>query len=127
MAEMHAGELAADEGGSRAIRAAGAMLYRDHQALDAKLVSAANKLRLSLITSMTPQQVAIGDRLGSESGHMFDHDFTASMLSGHQAMVAATRREIADGSSRQIVALARQALPVLVKHLKTMKRDAASG
>jgi putative membrane protein len=49
------------------------------------------------------------------------------MLTAHQTMVAATRREIARGSSPAIVALARKALPVLVKHLTMLRKDAASG
>lgn len=127
MAEMDAGELAESKGGSRAIRSAGAVLYRDHEALDAKLIAAANALHIVLPTHQTLQQTLTGDRLENEEGHLFDHDFTGSMISAHQSMVAATRSEIAHGSSATVVTLARQTLPVLIKHLKMMKADAASG
>ena len=127
MAEMDAGELAESKGGSKAIRSAGAMLYRDHETLDTTMIAAANALHLVLPTHQTLQQVLTGDRLSNEEGHLFDHDFTASMMSAHQSMIAATRDEIAHGSSPAVVSLARQALPVLGRHLKLMEDAAASG
>lgn len=127
LAEMDAGQLAADKGGSAAIRAAGAMLLADHTALDQRLTKVANTLGIALPTHQTLQQTQTGDRLTGESGPQFDHDFTASMLTGHQYMIAATRSEISHGSSAAILVLARQALPVLIKHLQTLQRAAGGG
>ena len=73
------------------------------------------------------QQTLAGDRLSNEEGHLFGHDFTGTMISAHQSMIAATRAEIAHGSSPAVVSLARQALPALIRHLKAMKAAAASG
>ena len=49
------------------------------------------------------------------------------MMTGHDIMIAATRREIARGSSPEVVELAKQALPVLLKHLKMMRAAAPVG
>ena len=127
MAEMQAGQFAESNGSNPTIRQAGAVLYRDHQAFDTKLISVAEKLRLSLPMSMTVHQTEIGDRLSGEQGPPFDHDFVASMMTGHDIMIAATRREIAHGSAPEVVALAKQALPVLLKHLKMMRAAAPVG
>jgi putative membrane protein len=127
MAEMQAGQFAESNGSNATIRQAGAMLVRDHQAFDTKLIAVAKKLNISLPTSMTVHQTEIGDRLSAEQGPSFDHDFVASMMTGHDIMIAATRREIAHGSSSPVVELATQALPVLLKHLKMMRTAAPIG
>ena len=127
LAEIQAGQFAESNGSNPTIRRAGAMLVRDHQAFDTKLVSVAGKLKLSLPTAMTGHQTQIGDELSGEQGAAFDHAFVAAMLTGHDIMIAATRQEIAHGSSPVVVALARQALPVLLKHLKTMRAAAPVG
>lgn len=127
MAEVQLGYVAQLDGGSRAIRAAGTMLLRDHQALDRTVVKVAQALGVSLPQFLTVQQSEIGDRLTQEAGHQFDHDFTASMMTAHQSLIAATRYEIAHGSSAKIVTLARQTLPVLIKHYKMLQAAAATG
>ena len=86
----------------------------------------AKQLKLALPTSPTVPQTVTADQLTKESGQRFDQDFTASMLTAHQSMIAATRYEIAHGSAVAVVSLARQALPVLIKHLQMMRAAAAS-
>jgi putative membrane protein len=127
MAEIAAGQFAQATGTVAAIRSTGGMLVRDHTAFDAMLVHVATELKVSLVTSLTVQQTEIGDRLSAENGPGFDHDFTASMMSGHQTMIAATGAEILHGSSPRVTALARQALPVLEKHLRMLRAVAGAG
>jgi putative membrane protein len=127
MAETQAGELAQSNGSNPTIRQMGAVMARDHQRLDSKLISVAERLKLKLPTSLTLQQTEIGDRLSGEQGPPFDHDFIASMMTAHDAMIAATRQEIAHGSSPKVVALATQALPVLLKHLRMLRSAAPVG
>jgi predicted outer membrane protein len=127
VAEMETGRLAELDGGGKAIRSAGAVLARDHKALDSKLISVAEALKVRLPRHLTVQQITTHDRLSKEKGHRFDHDFTASMMTAHQSMIGATRYEIAHGSSAQVVTLAQQTLPVLEKHLKMLQAAAPSG
>jgi putative membrane protein len=127
LAEVQAGQFAESNGSNPTIRQAGAVLVRDHQAFDRKLISVAVKLKISLPTHLTVDQIKLGDQLSGEQGALFDHDFVASMLSGHDMMITATRREIARGSSPAVVALARQALPIFLKHLKMMRGAARVG
>ena len=127
LAEMETGRLAELDGGSKAIRSAGAVLVRDHKALDSKLIPLAEALKVRLPRHLTVLQTTTYDRLSKEKGHMFDHDFTASMMTAHQSMIGATRYEMAHGSSAPVVKLARQALPVLEKHLKVLQAAAPTG
>ena len=127
MAETQAGHLGQLDGGSSAIRSAGATMLRDHYALDSELIKVANAMKLKLPQALTYEQANTIDRLSQESGVQFDHDFTASMMTAHQTMIAATRYEIAHGSSPAVVRLARTALPVLLKHLRMLEAAASTG
>jgi putative membrane protein len=121
LAEIQVGELAESDGGTKAVKSAGTVLARDHQALDKSLIPVAQKLTVGLPTSPSVTQTETADRLSKENGRKFDQDFAASMVTAHEIMIALTRQEIAHGSAPAVVRLARQALPVLVKHLKMMR------
>lgn len=127
VAEIQAGHLGQLDGGSNAIRAAGAAMLRDHEAFDSELVKVANAMKLRLPQVLNVQLADIVDRLSQESGFTFDHDFTASMMTAHQTMIADTRYEIAHGSSPAVIRLARQALPVLLKHFRMLQVAAPTG
>lgn len=127
LAETETGRLAELDGGSRAIRSAGAMIYRDHKALDSKLIMVADTLKVKLSPHLTVRQTTTYDRLSNEAGHRFDHDFTASMMTAHQSMISSTRHEIAGGSAAKAVTLARQTLPVMEKDLKVLQAAASAG
>lgn len=126
-AEIQAGRLGQLDGGSSVIRSAGAAMLRDHEALDSELVKAANAMKLRLPQILNVQLADTVERLSQESGFTFDHDFTASMMTAHQTMIAATRYEIAHGSSPAVIKLARTALPVLLKHFKMLQVAAPTG
>ena len=126
-AEVTTGEFAETNANVPAIRAVGATMVHDHSAMDKKLIHLATALKVSLAGSPTVGQVHTADRLSSELGAAFDHDYTASMMTAHEQMIAATEAEIQDGSSPRVIALARQALPVLEKHLKMVRAVASSG
>jgi putative membrane protein len=127
LAEIAAGGQAEARGTTPAIRAAGAMLVRDHSAFDATLVRAAARLKVSVATHQTIHQTEIGDRLASENGAGFDHDFTASMMTAHEHLIGATIGELRHGSDPQVIALAQRALPVLRRHLAMMRALAGTG
>lgn len=127
MAEMGTGELAVSDGGSKAVRSVGAALDADHSKLDTALIKVADALHVTLPTSPTVRQTQEHDRLAAESGRVFDYDFTGTMLADHQAMISATKAETGHGRSPSVVRLARQSLPVLLKHLKMLQAVAGSG
>jgi putative membrane protein len=127
LAETQVGELARKKGGSAAVRAAGAMLVTDHIAADAKVTRVARSVGVTLPSAATPADAAATRRLGDEAGGRFDRDFTATMATGHQKVIADTQAEIDQGSDEQVKNLARTTLPVLRKHLDTLRRAAATG
>lgn len=127
MAETDTGQLAALDGATPAVRSVGSVLSGDHTASDAALIKLAGRLTIALPTSETVRQTEAYDRLTNETGHLFDYDFIGTMLAAHQSMISATRWEISHGSSPDVTRLARQALPVLLKHLKLLQAAAPAG
>jgi putative membrane protein len=126
LAEIQAGELARKKGGTPAVRAAGGMLVTDHTASDAQVTRVANSLNVTLPSAAAPADAAAATRLGNESGGQFDHDFLATMQTGHQKVIALTQDQIAHGTVPQIKSLAKTTLPVLHKHLNTLRKAAAT-
>jgi putative membrane protein len=127
LAEVEAGGLAKAKAATPAVRAAGVMLITDHIRMDTDLVRVARALGVRLPASAAPQDAAAASRLGNESGSTFDSDFVATMIIGHEKAIALTSAEAREGSSPQVITLARQSLPVLQKHLTTMRKTAPSG
>lgn len=127
LAEIEAGELAKAKAATSPVRAAGAMLVTDHVRMDADLVRVARALRVQLPSSAAPQDAAAASRLGNESGSTFDSDFVATMTIGHRKAIASTGAEAREGSSAQVRSLARRSLPVLQRHLVTLRKAAPSG
>lgn len=127
LAEVQAGELAERKGAAAAVRSAGKMLVTDHTRLDDEVVPVARALGVSLPRAPTPDDAAAASRFADESGSAFDHDFTSTLVTGHQKVIAATRAQIREGSAPRVIRLARKSLPTLRKHLATLQKASAGG
>lgn len=126
LAEAEAGTLAAKKASSGAVRSAGDMMASQHTAFDEKIVEAAARLHVTLPDYLTPGDAEAADRLGSETGSVYDHDFTSTMMTSHEKVISDTQDEISHGSSPVVTDLARQALPMLRMHLAALQSAAAA-
>ncbi|GAA4634094.1 DUF4142 domain-containing protein [Actinoallomurus vinaceus] len=127
LAEIDVGELAGKKGATSEVRSAGRMLVTDHTAFDGKVTRLAERLGVSLPKTPTPADTAAADRLRNESGKAFDQDFLSTMVSGHRKVIADTRTQVSQGSSTRVIALAKNALPELRKHLAMLRKTQTSG
>lgn len=135
LAEMHqanlmdlqAGRLATDKGHSAAVRSAGHTIVTDHTRLDTDVSRVANKLKIELPKTTTPDQIDSLKRLARQSGTAFDHDFLTTMITGHKKLIANTEAETRTGSAPEITHLAKTALPGLHKHLSMLQTIAHTG
>jgi predicted outer membrane protein len=121
LSEIQSGHLAAQSGHSEAVRNAGRMLASDHQSLDAKLKPVAGQLGVKLPDQPNLEQRDEMQHFKSLSGMDFDRNWAKTEADGHVKSIEATEREIQHGSSPQVKQLAQSALPVLKKHLRTLK------
>ncbi|GGU94756.1 hypothetical protein GCM10010182_08700 [Actinomadura cremea] len=116
LTEIEAGLLAQRRSADAQVRAAGAMLVRDHRRLDARLAATAAELGVELPHAPSDRQRMELDALKDREERLFNLAWMTTMIAGHEEAIEATQREIARGSSPQVVALARERLPVLREH-----------
>lgn len=117
LAEIDAGRIAQRRGTTPEIRSIGAMLVSDHRALDAELTAVADRLGVELPHAPSARQRIKADELKSTSGRLFDIRWLTAMTAAHETAVSAARTEISMGRTPAVRNLAKNALPVLERHL----------
>jgi putative membrane protein len=122
LADVQYGKLAERKGATAAVRRAGGMLAADHGEFDKKVVRVADGLGIRLPTSQRAGQLAVAQRLQKESGSRFDRDFVATMTEEHRKDITAAEAQVREGSSPEVTALARAALPALRGHLDMLRK-----
>ncbi|MEV4223108.1 DUF4142 domain-containing protein [Nonomuraea sp. NPDC049725] len=126
LAEIQAGELAADKATGAKVKEVGELLVKDHTALDEQLTAAAGKLGVKLPSSATSAQKKVIQALESAAKADFDEEFLAAMRAEHRKAVAETQVELKKGSSPEVKAMAEDALPKLQHHLDMIKEAGAA-
>jgi putative membrane protein len=112
-AEVEAGKLARQQAQSRAVKAFGARMVRDHGSANARLMALAKKL------NMTPNAApADTSQLAGASGADFDKAYMANQVQAHQDAIAAFEAEAGNGQNAQLKRFAKSSLPMLRSHLK---------
>ncbi|NUR87673.1 MAG: DUF4142 domain-containing protein [Nonomuraea sp.] len=122
LAEIEAGRLAEKKGSADQVKSIGRMLVDDHTQLDQKVTQTATQLGIKLPTGPTADQSSQIKRLQDAKGKDFDKDFVTGMTKAHKEAITATKKEISDGTSPAVVALAKTAEPSLQEHLKALKK-----
>lgn len=118
LAEIAAGNLAAESGHAESVRMAGHTLATDHAELDAALQKVAGQLHVKLPDAPNAQQKAIARKLKDQHGMQFDQMWAHDEADGHIQAIELTTFEVGHGSAPQVKQLAVRALPILKKHYK---------
>jgi putative membrane protein len=121
MTEAHLGQMAADQAESQAVKDYAQMLVTDHTNDYTQLSTAAGKAGLTVpkgIDEKHNKMIAMFEKL---KGGAFDHHYIHEMAVGHEAAIAAYKKEVQEGQNPDIKAYATQALPILEKHLNGAK------
>lgn len=122
LADVQYGRLAERKGATLAVRRAGSMLVAGHTALDEKVTNVADTVGVALPATERAGQLALAQRLQKESGSRFDRAWVTAMVQEHEKAIATTEDEVRGGSSPEVTALARMALPDLREHLTMLRR-----
>jgi len=120
IAEVEAGKLAQDKGGSQKVKDFGAMMVTDHSAANDKLKSLASSKDISLPSSSSVGQMANKAKLDVLSGDTFDKSYIKSQLKAHREAVALFKKESTTGQDSDAKAFAKATLPTLRTHLKAV-------
>lgn len=127
LADIQYGKLAERKGATIAVRGAGSKLAADHGAFDKMVVRVADGLGVELPVSERAGRLDEARRLERESGSRFDRDFVATMADEHRKSIAGAEAEVRDGTSPEVIALARAALPALRGHLDMLRKASPVG
>ena len=116
LTEIAAGKAAQQKATTTKVRTLGAMFIRHHTAQDAQLRAAAKRLGVDLPGAPNAQQRASLAAVAAKSGAAFDSAWIAAQTVGHRQTLAATDKELANGSDATALKLARASRPVIAMH-----------
>jgi putative membrane protein len=117
--ETTLGTIAAKRGASAGVRNFGRMLSTDHRQGKARAAVVARQLHVPVTNEMAPEAIAERAKLARLRGRSFDREFAHYMVEDHQKDIAKFSAEASSRDPGPVVALAKQTLPVLRKHLAT--------
>jgi putative membrane protein len=121
IAEVELGQLAQDKAASQDVKDFGAMMVKDHAAVDDKLKSVAAAKDISLPTSASLGAMATETKLKVLSGESFDKYYIKSQLKAHREAIALFSKEATRGQDPEAKAFASATLPTLKKHLEAIQ------
>jgi len=120
MTEVELGKLAQQKSKNPDIKKFGQMLVEDHSKANAEVKTLAGKKNINLPTGMGSHQSTF-DKLKGLNGDDFDKEFVEDMVDDHEKDVSTFQKESQNSSDPDVKAFAAKTLPVLQKHLDTIK------
>lgn len=118
--EVALGKLAQTQSKNPDIKKFGQMLVTDHSKANQEATALAKKMNINVPTGMGSHQSTY-DKLKGLTGDDFDREFVEDMVSDHQKDVSTFQKESQNSSDADVKAFATKTLPVLQKHLDTVK------
>lgn len=122
LAEISAGQLAAQHATSPQVRQDAQTIASDHQQVLSKLQDLARDLHVTLPDSPDSAQQQQAQQLSAVSDAAFDQTYLQDMIRGHQTSISRTQQEIQSGSDGQVVDFAKSYLPSAQKHLQMVQQ-----
>jgi len=122
MAEVEAGELAANKATNSEVRKFALMMVKDHGAANQKLAQLAKSEGIPLPDTYGEAHRSQLQALQSVDGPRFDQAYMAQMVKAHEETVQLLKSEIASGQDPEIKAHAAATLPTVEAHLRAAYR-----
>ncbi|MFF2503110.1 DUF4142 domain-containing protein [Streptomyces sp. NPDC058067] len=127
LAEIAAGKDAQRKATRACTQKVGEVLVRDHTALDAGAEKLAAQLHITLPKGPTTAQQQELSQIDEHAGTpAYDAQWLAAEAAGHQDTLTLIDHEIAAGRDPKVTAAARQARPVVARHLSLLRSCLAS-
>jgi len=122
MAEVEAGELAANRATNPDVRKFALMMVNDHGAANQKLAQLAKSEGVQLPETYGEAHRSQLQALQAVDGPRFDQAYMAQMVKAHEETVHMLKSEIASGQDAEIKAYAQGMLPTVESHLREAYR-----
>ena len=117
MTEIELGKLAIQKGENKRVKNFGAMMVKDHQKANDKLITLAKTKNITLPSAPDANEQKIINMLSKKSGKDFDEAYVIDMINDHQKYIREFQFASKNCSDPDIKAFARKTLPVLKNHL----------
>jgi putative membrane protein len=121
MAEVELGKLAAQKGGTDAVKQFGQKMVDDHSKANEELKQVASKDNLTIPSTLDAKHQARIEKLSKLSGDQFDKAYIKDQLKDHKKDVREFQAESENGSNPDVKAFAAKTLPVLQQHLQMVQ------
>ena len=115
--EIAAGQLALARTNNSAVRRFAQRIVIDHTNALAELTALAAAKNVTLPTDVNAEQAVALEGLSQLTGRRFDREYVRRQELAHEAAIETARIEVRLGSDPDVVANARESLPVLRRHL----------
>ncbi|HWE99904.1 MAG TPA: DUF4142 domain-containing protein [Caulobacteraceae bacterium] len=119
--EIQMGQLLADRGSARQVRAFGQMLVQDHTQSRQGALAAAHAMGVVAAETMDADGVAADRDLHGRTGADFDREAKKLAIAAHQKAIASFDHQVATGHG-PAADYARQTVPVLRRHLAAAQK-----
>lgn len=126
MMEVMAGKLAASNTTNATVKALGEMMVKDHTKGNEELKKWASTVSYTLPTNVDAEMQKVYDNLKAKKGMEFDRMFTDLMVSDHQKVIAAFKKEASEGKETSLKSFATNTLPTLEHHLMESEKAKAA-
>jgi putative membrane protein len=121
MMEIELGKLCATQAENAQVKSFGAMMVEDHTKADDELKTIAGNKNLILPTAMNATDQQMYEDLRKKTGSDFDKAYINMMITGHEEVMNAFKKESDGGKDADISSFATKTLPVIQKHLEAAK------
>ncbi|HEY7810457.1 MAG TPA: DUF4142 domain-containing protein [Allosphingosinicella sp.] len=116
--EIQTGRMAAERGGSAAVRQFGQMLVQHHTQTTAQLTAAATAAGTMPTPDLMPMQERMVAELRAASGASFDQVFLRQQVTAHEMALALHSNYASSGDTPALRAVASAAVPIVRQHLE---------
>ena len=121
LAEVELGKIASTKAANAEVKQFAEMMVKDHSSANAELKDIASKKGVTLPAQMDPAHQAKIEELRGKVGAEFDRSYIEAMVEAHEKDVAEFERQSTSASDPEVKAFAAKTLPVLKKHLESVK------
>lgn len=121
MREVETGKIASTKAANPEVRKFGQMMVTDHTKANEELKALAAKKGVTLPTAPDSSTQSMISDLKGKTGADFDSEYINSMADDHQETVDSFEKQAQNGTDPEVKAFAAKTLPVLRKHLETVK------
>jgi putative membrane protein len=118
LAEINLGRLAAQRGGSAAVKKFGDQMVTDHSKSNAKLLQIANKKQLRPASEMDAKHRELADKLAKMNADEFDRTYMTEMVKGHKMVAGVFQAQAESGTDTDLKNFAAEIVPTIRQHLQ---------